>query len=98
MELDIDELKCILEIIPDTLPCGLAKLVRNPCREVLCATKTIFFSCSLNAKKVYIQRQRLIPDDRVYAEPAKAKPSAKITYCTSYHDRSMILTFSPCRG
>jgi hypothetical protein len=31
---EIDELLCILEIIPDTIPCGLAKLVRRPCREV----------------------------------------------------------------
>jgi hypothetical protein len=32
---EVDELLCILEIIPDTIPCGLAKLVRKPCREVL---------------------------------------------------------------
>ena len=32
---EIEELLCILEIIPDTVPCGLAKLVRKPCREVL---------------------------------------------------------------
>ncbi|KAH9954772.1 hypothetical protein BC827DRAFT_1241027 [Russula dissimulans] len=31
---ELDELRCILEIIPDTVPCGLAKLVRRPCREV----------------------------------------------------------------
>ncbi|KAF8488924.1 hypothetical protein F5888DRAFT_1909582 [Russula emetica] len=31
---EVDELRCILEIIPDTIPCGLAKLVRRPCREV----------------------------------------------------------------
>ncbi|KAI0280120.1 hypothetical protein BGY98DRAFT_965749 [Russula aff. rugulosa BPL654] len=31
---EVDELRCILEIIPDTVPCGLAKLVRRPCREV----------------------------------------------------------------
>ncbi|KAH9059795.1 hypothetical protein EDB87DRAFT_1562822 [Lactarius vividus] len=44
---DEDDLRCILEVIPDTLPCGLAILVRKPCREV------------------YIQRQRLIPDDKL---------------------------------
>ena len=31
---EIKELSCILDIIPDTIPCGLAKLVRRPCREV----------------------------------------------------------------
>ncbi|KAI0297413.1 hypothetical protein BC826DRAFT_165885 [Russula brevipes] len=31
---EVDELRCVLEIIPDTIPCGLAKLVRRPCREV----------------------------------------------------------------
>ncbi|KAI0253462.1 hypothetical protein BJV78DRAFT_211135 [Lactifluus subvellereus] len=47
---EIDELSCILEIIPDTVPCGLAKLVRKPCQEV------------------FIQRRRLIPDDKIYPE------------------------------
>ena len=42
LEPDIDELECILEIIPDTLPCGLAKLVRKPCREVLRVTPSVF--------------------------------------------------------
>jgi hypothetical protein len=43
VEPDIDELRCILEIIPDTLPCGLAKLARKPCREVLYATPSVSF-------------------------------------------------------
>ncbi|KAH9059794.1 hypothetical protein EDB87DRAFT_1809770 [Lactarius vividus] len=62
MESDVDDLQCILEVIPDTLPCGLAILVRKPCREV------------------YIQRQRLIPDDKVYPESAQALSSDKIAY------------------
>ncbi|KAH9025966.1 hypothetical protein EDB85DRAFT_1981141 [Lactarius pseudohatsudake] len=62
VESDIDELQCVLEVIPDTLPCGLAILVRKPCREV------------------YIQRQRLIPDDKVYPESAQALSSNKIVY------------------
>jgi hypothetical protein len=49
VEPDIDELRCILEIIPDTLPCGLAKLVRKPCREVLCATPS--------ASSIFAERQ-----------------------------------------
>ncbi|KAH9965545.1 hypothetical protein BGW80DRAFT_756075 [Lactifluus volemus] len=55
---DVDELLCILEIIPDTLPCGLAKLVRKPCREV------------------WIQRRRLIPDDRIYPESVRTRTAA----------------------
>ena len=53
VEPDIDELQCILEIIPDTLPCGLAKLVRKPCREVLCATTTVFSMLTERQKGVY---------------------------------------------
>ncbi|KAH9164584.1 hypothetical protein EDB89DRAFT_2016838 [Lactarius sanguifluus] len=53
VESDVDDLQCTLEVIPDTIPCGLAILVRKPCREV------------------YIQRRRLIPDDKVYPEPLK---------------------------
>ncbi|KAH9164585.1 hypothetical protein EDB89DRAFT_2077985 [Lactarius sanguifluus] len=55
VESDVDELQCILEVIPDTPPCGLAILV-------------------------YIQRQRLIPDDKVYPESAQALSSNKIVY------------------
>ncbi|KAI9444047.1 hypothetical protein H4582DRAFT_2190030 [Lactarius indigo] len=70
VESDIDDLQCILEVIPDTLPCGLAILVRKPCREVLYAS-AIEFSVLIECQKVYIQRQRLIPDDKVYPEPLK---------------------------
>ncbi|KAI9444046.1 hypothetical protein H4582DRAFT_2095391 [Lactarius indigo] len=75
MESDVDELQCILEVIPDTLPCGLAILVRKPCREV------------------YVQRQRLITDDKVYPESAQTLSSNKIKYSTSFHGRSMILIY-----
>ncbi|KAI9462879.1 hypothetical protein BJY52DRAFT_1255768 [Lactarius psammicola] len=69
VEPDIDELRCILEIIPDTTPCGLAILVRKPCREV------------------YIQRRRLIPDDKVYPESAEKLKIRIQNYSTSYHGR-----------
>jgi histone-lysine N-methyltransferase EZH2 len=80
VEQDIDELRCILEIIPDTLPCGLAKLVRKPCREV------------------YIQRRRLIPDDTVYPESAKARSSTKIRYRddkTNFENENLEYYLSP---
>ena len=53
----------------------------------------MYFPCSLNAKKVYIQRQRLIPDDKVYPESAQTLSSKNI-YSTSYNGRSMILIYS----
>jgi hypothetical protein len=87
-EPDIDELQCILGIIPDTIPCGLAKLVRKPCREVLRATPCVYLPYSLNTKQVYIQRRQLIPDDRVYAESTTMTTAR---YSTSYCSRTMIL-------
>lgn len=53
----------------------------------------LYFPCSLNVKKVYIQRQLLIPDDKVYPESAQALPS-KGNYSTSYHGRSLTLIYS----
>ncbi|KAI0259724.1 hypothetical protein BC834DRAFT_604325 [Gloeopeniophorella convolvens] len=58
-EPDVDELSCILEIMPDTVPCGLAKLVRRPCREV------------------FVQRQRLLPDEKIYPETRKPLTAAE---------------------
>ena len=52
-EPDIDELQCILEIIPDTVPCGLAKLVRKPCREVLRSTPSVSYLLTEHKTGVY---------------------------------------------
>ncbi|KAI0302826.1 hypothetical protein B0F90DRAFT_1667436 [Multifurca ochricompacta] len=57
---DIDELRCILEIIPDTTPCGLAKLV-------------------------FIQRRRLIPDDRIYPESDRTRRTAEKEHYSLAH-------------
>ncbi|KAH9974853.1 hypothetical protein BJV74DRAFT_183098 [Russula compacta] len=64
-EPEVDELRCILEIIPDTVPCGLAKLVRRPCREV------------------FMQRRRLIPDDKIYPESSQI-----VTKVKNYRDEN----------
>jgi hypothetical protein len=58
----------------------------------------LYFSCSLNAQKVYIQRRQLIPDDKVYPESAQALSTTKIIYSTSYHDGSLILIHSHLVG
>ncbi|KAH9988149.1 hypothetical protein BJV77DRAFT_1023147 [Russula vinacea] len=52
---EVDELRCILEIIPDTIPCGLAKLVRRPCREVFIERRRF-----IPDEKVYPESSRVV--------------------------------------
>jgi hypothetical protein len=73
---EIDELRCILDIIPDTVPCGLAKLVRKPCREVYFGSNQLP-NCLLNVQQVLFQRRRYIPDDGVYPESSQTRGPGK---------------------
>ncbi|KAF8466499.1 hypothetical protein DFH94DRAFT_781237 [Russula ochroleuca] len=52
---EVDELRCILEIMPDTIPCGLAKLVRRPCREVFIERRRF-----IPDEKVYSESSRVV--------------------------------------
>lgn len=74
----IDELRCILDIIPDTIPCGLATLVRRPCREVHFGSNQSP-NCLLNVQQVFVQRRRYIPDDGVYPESSQTRDPGKNT-------------------
>lgn len=79
---EIDELLCILNIIPDTIPCGLAKLVRRPCREVHLGFNQSP-KCLLNVQQVFVQRRRFISDDSVYPEPELPKSRHSVKKTTS---------------
>jgi hypothetical protein len=53
----------------------------------------VYPSCSLNAKQVFAQRRRLIPDDKVYPESAQPLKTIDTEYGTSYHGRSVMLIY-----
>lgn len=90
---EVDELRCILEIIPDTTPCGLAKLVRRPCREVFIERRRF-----IPDEKIYPESsQRAIAGNKVkYRDNFKESYSKGENLITIYVPPGPCSHIGPC--